>query len=88
MRTHEELVAEANRADVTGWGFGWLDGRATEERPPTSAIVWILHKSVWVPDFTVERHDETLRELDAGLRAGEPFVAHSTRHLTEARLGA
>ncbi|GAB3812682.1 class I SAM-dependent methyltransferase [Micromonospora zhanjiangensis] len=34
MRTFDELVAEAAEADVTGWGFGWLDGRATEERPP------------------------------------------------------
>ncbi|NHA69828.1 methyltransferase domain-containing protein [Phycicoccus flavus] len=34
MRPYDELVAEALRADVTGWGFGWLDGRATEERPP------------------------------------------------------
>lgn len=34
MRTFEDLVAEAEAADVTGWGFGWLDGRATEERPP------------------------------------------------------
>ncbi|WP_076260343.1 class I SAM-dependent methyltransferase [Intrasporangium flavum] len=34
MRTYEQLVTEAESADVTGWGFGWLDGRATEERPP------------------------------------------------------
>jgi hypothetical protein len=34
MRSVESLVAEAAEADVTGWGFGWLDGRATEERPP------------------------------------------------------
>ena len=34
MRPFEELVAESEAADVTGWGFGWLDGRATEERPP------------------------------------------------------
>jgi SAM-dependent methyltransferase len=34
MRSFEELVAEAERADVAGWGFAWLDGRATEERPP------------------------------------------------------
>lgn len=33
MRAYDELVAEAEDADVTGWGFGWLDGRATEERP-------------------------------------------------------
>ena len=34
MRDFEELVTEAEAADVTGWGFSWLDGRATEERPP------------------------------------------------------
>ena len=34
MRSFDELVSEAESADVTGWGFGWLDGRATEERPP------------------------------------------------------
>jgi SAM-dependent methyltransferase len=28
------LISEAESADVDGWGFGWLDGRATEERPP------------------------------------------------------
>jgi hypothetical protein len=34
VRTFDDLVAEAAAADVSGWGFGWLDGRATEERPP------------------------------------------------------
>ncbi|PRZ07595.1 methyltransferase family protein [Isoptericola sp. CG 20/1183] len=34
MRALDDLVAEAEAADVTGWGFEWLDGRATEERPP------------------------------------------------------
>lgn len=34
MRDFEELVAEANSADIAGWGFDWLDGRAAEERPP------------------------------------------------------
>lgn len=41
MRTYEELVAEAAAADVTGWDFSWLDGRAIEERArgasPTSS---------------------------------------------------
>ncbi len=32
-RTFEELVAEAEAAPVEGWGFSWLAGRATEERP-------------------------------------------------------
>ncbi|MGW4109901.1 class I SAM-dependent methyltransferase [Actinosynnema sp. NPDC004786] len=30
----DALVAEADAVDVTGWDFSWLDGRATEERPP------------------------------------------------------
>jgi SAM-dependent methyltransferase len=34
MRAFEELIEQAVAADVTGWDFGWLEGRATEERPP------------------------------------------------------
>jgi SAM-dependent methyltransferase len=30
----DDLVAEADAVDVGGWDFSWLDGRATEERPP------------------------------------------------------
>ena len=32
-RSFESLIGEAERADVEGWDFSWLDGRATEERP-------------------------------------------------------
>ena len=32
--TFEELVAEAAAVPVEGWDFSWLEGRATEERPP------------------------------------------------------
>jgi SAM-dependent methyltransferase len=32
--TFAELVAQAESAPVTGWDFGWLAGRASEERPP------------------------------------------------------
>jgi len=32
--TFEELIEEASEVDVAGWDFSWLDGRATEERPP------------------------------------------------------
>lgn len=50
------------------------------------AVVWILRKCVWwVPGFTVTRYETALRALDAQLRAGEPFVAHSTRLLIQAR---
>lgn len=34
LQSFDELVAEAAAADVTGWGFDWLAGRATEARPP------------------------------------------------------
>src|SRR5690625_5159527 len=37
------------------------------------AIVWVLRKCVWwVPDFSVARYREELRELDARLRSVEP----------------
>lgn len=50
------------------------------------AVVWTLRTCVWwVPGFTVAQYDARLRELDRQLRAGEPFVAHSSRHLIEAR---
>jgi Methyltransferase domain len=34
MRSFEALITEAEAAPVTGWDFSWLDGRASEERPP------------------------------------------------------
>ncbi|SDZ19676.1 hypothetical protein SAMN05444365_10710 [Micromonospora pattaloongensis] len=34
MRTFNDLVDEAAAVDVSGWSFDWLDGRATEQRPP------------------------------------------------------
>lgn len=34
MRSYDELIDEATAVDVSGWDFSWLDGRATEERPP------------------------------------------------------
>jgi SAM-dependent methyltransferase len=34
MRSFEDLVAEAEAVPVEGWDFSWLEGRATEERPP------------------------------------------------------
>jgi SAM-dependent methyltransferase len=34
VRNFDDLVAEAEAAPMDGWDFSWLDGRATEERPP------------------------------------------------------
>ncbi|PRX48379.1 methyltransferase family protein [Prauserella shujinwangii] len=33
-RSFDDLIEEAGAVDVSGWDFSWLDGRATEERPP------------------------------------------------------
>jgi SAM-dependent methyltransferase len=33
-RSFHDLVAEADSAPIEGWDFGWLQGRAAEERPP------------------------------------------------------
>ncbi|QKH33945.1 methyltransferase domain-containing protein [Achromobacter pestifer] len=50
------------------------------------AVVWILRKCVWwVPDFSARKYRDALLALDGKMRRGEPFVAHSTRHLIEAR---
>lgn len=50
------------------------------------AVVWILRKCPWwVPDFSPAAYEGKLREMDARLRRGRPFVAHSTRHLIVAR---
>lgn len=32
-RSFDDLVSEAVAADIEGWDFSWLNGRATEERP-------------------------------------------------------
>lgn len=32
-RPFDELVGEAEHAEIAGWDFGWLEGRAYEERP-------------------------------------------------------
>jgi SAM-dependent methyltransferase len=50
------------------------------------AVVYTLRKCVWwIPDFTVQRYLDKLIELDAHIRTDGSFVAHSTRHLIEAR---
>lgn len=51
-----------------------------------AAVVYLLRKLVWwVPDFTVERYREQLEELHEKIEREGPFIAHSSRHLIEAR---
>lgn len=51
-----------------------------------AAVVYLLRKVIWwVPGFTVEKHRDRLRDLHDLIQQDGPFVAHSTRHLIEAR---
>ncbi|CAN7450562.1 methyltransferase domain-containing protein [Terrabacter sp. LjRoot27] len=79
--------AEARAARAAGLEVVDLrTARCRMEIRDVGAVVWLLRKCVWwVPDFSVEGYRDALERLDAELRAGRPFVAHSTRHLIEAR---
>lgn len=51
-----------------------------------AAVVHFLRKVVWmVPGFTVEQYEPQLRSLHERMVSEGPFVAHSSRHLVEAR---
>jgi len=78
---------EAAAAEQAGLAIQELrTARCRMELYDIGAVVWILRKCVWwVPDFSVDTYEEKLRDLDAPLRRGRPFVAHSTRHLIDAR---
>jgi SAM-dependent methyltransferase len=50
------------------------------------AVIYFLRKVIWtVPDFSVDRYRDRLREMHEHIEANGPFVAHSTRLLVEAR---
>ena len=60
--------------------------RLRQEYFDVGAVIYFLRKVIWaVPDFTVERYREKLRELHERIEADGPFVAHSTRVIVEAR---
>ncbi|MCD4852379.1 class I SAM-dependent methyltransferase [Arthrobacter sp. AK01] len=87
QRKGRDSVAEAAAAEAAGLTVTDLrTARCRMEFFDVGAVVWILRKCVWwVPDFSAERYLGKLRELDGQMRAGNPFIAHSTRHLMEAR---
>ncbi|QJW35224.1 class I SAM-dependent methyltransferase [Cellulosimicrobium protaetiae] len=78
MRPFDELITEAGQADVTGWGFGWLDGRATEERPPWR-FVSLLSQHLGQADAALDLDTgggEVLAEaLGAAADRGDPTPA-------------
>lgn len=83
-RDPQAEAEDARRADLTVTGL--RTARCRMELDDIGAVVWILRRCVWwVPDFSVDRYRDTLVTLDHRLRTEGPFVAHSTRHLIEAR---
>ncbi len=49
------------------------------------AVVYLLRKVIWlIPGFTVDTHYIRLHRLHDQILQQGPFIAHSTRTLTEA----
>jgi SAM-dependent methyltransferase len=80
---------ERERAGAEAAGLEVVDLRAERLRMEfrdIAAVVHFLRKVVWmVPGFTVEAYEPQLRALHERIEKGGPFVAHSTRHLFDAR---
>jgi SAM-dependent methyltransferase len=79
---HERAGAEAAGLEI-------VDLRAERLRMEfydIGAVVHFLRKVVWmVPGFTVDQYRPQLLSLHERILAEGPFVAHSSRHLIEAR---
>jgi SAM-dependent methyltransferase len=82
---HPENESAAARAA----GLQIVDMRLERQRQEyldIGAVVYFLRKVIWtVPDFTVDRYRDRLRELHERIERDGPFVAHASRVLVEAR---
>ncbi|MFJ8939127.1 class I SAM-dependent methyltransferase [Streptomyces sp. NPDC102365] len=80
---------DRERAEAEAAGLRIADLRTARLRMEfhdIGAVVHFLRKVVWmVPGFTVDRYRSQLVRLHERIEAEGPFVAHSTRHLVEAR---
>ncbi|MFD3614158.1 methyltransferase domain-containing protein [Streptomyces sp. NPDC058676] len=80
---------DRERADAEAAGLEIVDLRAERLRMEfrdIAAVVHFLRKVVWmVPGFTVDAYEPRLRDLHEQIESEGPFVAHSTRHLFDAR---
>ncbi|CAM5288974.1 Methyltransferase type 11 OS=Streptomyces fumanus OX=67302 GN=GCM10018772_41440 PE=4 SV=1 [Streptomyces fumanus] len=80
---------DRERAAAEAAGLQVVDLRAERLRMEfhdIGAVVHFLRKVVWmVPGFTVEAYRDRLRALHQRIEAEGCFVAHSTRHLFDAR---
>ncbi|WP_151479347.1 class I SAM-dependent methyltransferase [Streptomyces albicerus] len=79
---HERAGAEAAGLEIVDLRAEWL----RMEFYDIGAVVHFLRKVVWmVPGFTAGQYMPQLRALHERIETDGPFVAHSTRHLIEAR---
>ncbi|MET9906467.1 class I SAM-dependent methyltransferase [Streptomyces sp. NPDC006476] len=80
---------DRERAGAEAAGLEIVDLRAERLRiefHDIAAVVHFLRKVIWmVPGFTAEAYEPQLRALHERIESEGPFVAHSTRHLVEAR---
>ncbi|MDQ0376974.1 methyltransferase domain-containing protein [Amycolatopsis thermophila] len=80
---------DRERADARAAGLEIVDLRAERLRMEfgdIAAVVHFLRKVIWmVPGFTVEAYEPQLRTLHERIATEGPFLAHSSRHLIEAR---
>lgn len=84
-----EYAPDVQRAAAEAAGLQVLQCRMERLRAEffdIGAVIYFLRKVIWtVPDFTVERFEDRLRDLHARIQADGAFVAYSTRVLFEAR---
>ncbi|MYT68824.1 MULTISPECIES: class I SAM-dependent methyltransferase [unclassified Streptomyces] len=87
VRRGRDPQKEAGQARAAGLEI--VDLRAERLRiefHDVGAVVHFLRKVVWmVPGFTAEAYEPQLRALHERIGKEGPFVAHSSRHLIEAR---
>jgi SAM-dependent methyltransferase len=80
---------DRERAAAEAAGLEIVDLRAERLRiefHDIAAVVHFLRKVVWmVPGFNVAEYEPRLRSLHERIESEGPFVAHSSRHLLEAR---
>ncbi len=84
-----ELQPDAQTAQAQAAGLRVVQMRMERMRAEffdVGAVIYFLRKVIWtVPDFSVDRYRDRLREMHEHIEANGPFVAHSTRLLVEAR---
>jgi SAM-dependent methyltransferase len=87
--TRDEQHPDAETAQAEAAGLQIVNApmeRLRMEFFDIGAVVYFLRKVIWiVPDFTVDRYREQLRELHDRIEADGSFVSYSTRVLIEAR---